>query len=98
MENWRRFLDEFEIILNAGKIKPKEVSENILPFLDNMIHIDGRKIWMDNNSKPTDLKRYVPFNSSQPKNCLINISFCIEFAQRICRIVENSNNKKLREE
>ena len=44
MENWRRFLDEFEIILNAGKIKPKEVSENILPFLDNMIHIDGRKI------------------------------------------------------
>ena len=63
-----------------------------------MIHIDGRKIWMDNNSKPTDLKRYVPFNSSQPKNCLINISFCIEFAQRICRIVENSNNKKLREE
>ena len=44
-----------------------ESSEQQLPFLDIMLNINERKVWMDLYSKPTDSKRYVPFDSCHPK-------------------------------
>ena len=72
-----------------------EVSDNNLPFLDILINKCDKKIWMDIYAKPTDAKRYVPFNSCHPKHCLKNIPFCL--ARRICTIVENTSvmNAKL---
>ena len=52
-----------------------EVSENNLQFLDIIIRKNGNKIWMDIYSKPTDSKRYVPFNSNHSKNCLKTYPF-----------------------
>jgi len=68
-----------------------EISENCLPFLDILINKEGSKIWMNLYSKPTDSKRYVPYNSNHPKHCIKNIPFCL--ARRICAIVEKSNVK-----
>ena len=39
-------------------------------------------------------KRYVPFTSNHPRDCLTNIPF--SFARRICTIVENENVKEKR--
>ena len=84
-----------EILLNIlNSIHPSiqftmEVSENSLPFLDVLINKEGNKIWMNLFSKPTDSKRYVPYNLNHPKHCIKNIPFCL--ARRICAIVEKSN-------
>ena len=56
-----------------------------------MIHKTGTKIWMDIYSKPTDSKRYVPFTSNHPRDCLRNIPFCL--ARRICAIAEEEETK-----
>lgn len=63
------------------------VSENNLPFLENMIHIDVSKIWMHIYSKIIGSKKYVSFYSKHPKNCLNNSPSYL--ARRICTIVEN---------
>ena len=47
---------------------------------------------MDLYSKPTDSKRYVPFDSCYPKPCLTNIPYCL--ARRICMIVEFFQEKE----
>ena len=71
-----------------------EISENNLPFLDILINKDDDKIWMNIYSKPTDSKRYVPFDSNHPKSYLKNIPFCL--ARRICTIVENTKIKSVK--
>ena len=71
-----------------------EVNENKLPFLDILINKENNHIWMDIYSKPTDSKRYVPFDSCHPKHCLKNIPFCL--ARRICMIVEKTDIKEQR--
>ena len=64
-----------------------ETSDIQLPFLDVMINKEGKKVFMDIYSKPTDSKRYVSFKSNHSKHCLKNISFSL--ARRICMIAEN---------
>ena len=111
--NWDRFLDDcftildgrikpdelLEILnnLNEHIQFTMELSNEKLPFLDIYINKDGEKLWMDIYYKPTDSKRYVPFNSCHPNHCLKNIPFCL--ARRICMIVENieQRDKKLDE-
>ena len=56
VENWKRFLDGCEILLNTYLIKPGdlnndiqfsiELSDNKLPFLDILITKSDKKIWM----------------------------------------------------
>ena len=58
-----------------------ETRDTQLPFLDVMINKEGKKIFMDIYSKPTDSKRYVSFKSNHSKHCLRNILF--SFAHRI---------------
>ena len=74
-----------------------DYSKKDLPFLDISINKDKERLWMDIYYKPTDSKRYVPFDSCHPDHCLKNIPFCL--ARRICMIVENKNkmNEKLEE-
>ena len=67
-------------------------SKEMVPLLDILIRKDGTKIWTDSYTKPTDTRRYLPFSSSHPKHCKVNIPFCL--ARRICMIVENENAKK----
>ena len=43
---------------------------------------------MDIFYKKTEIRRCVPFNSCQPKQCKNNIPFGL--ARRICTVVENS--------
>ena len=50
-----------------------ELSNEKIPFLDIMVNKSDEKIWMDTYSKPTDSKRYVPYNSCHPKSCLTSI-------------------------
>ena len=105
-ENWLRFLDDCEILLNTklmidlliilNQVNPNlqftmERSTTNLPFLDIMINKTGTKIWMDIYNKPTDSKRFVPFTSNHPRSCLRNIPFCL--ARRICAIVEEEETK-----
>ena len=68
-----------------------ELSEKQLPFLDIMIHKDGEDLWMSTYTKPTDSKRYVPFNSCHPKSTLKNIPFSL--ARRTCMIVEKDQER-----
>ena len=65
-----------------------EESQRRLPFWDIMINKSGTKIWMDIYNKQTDSKRYVPFTSNHPQQCLTNILF--SFARRICIIAFNA--------
>ena len=71
-----------------------EVHTEKLPFLDVMVNIEDDKIWMDTYSKPTDTKRYVPFNSCHPKHTLKNIP--LNLARRICMIIEKDDIKELK--
>ena len=64
-----------------------EKSQKRLPSLDIMINKSGTKVLMGIYNKPTDSKRYAPFTSNYPHNCLTNIPFSL--ARRICTIVEN---------
>ena len=84
-------IDPHDLLNILNSINPfikftMEVSENTIPFLDISVNKDQDNIWMDIYSKPTDSKRYVPFDSCHPKHCLKNIPYCL--ARRICMIVE----------
>ena len=59
-----------------------ETSDTQLPFLDVLINKEGKKIFMDIYSKPTDSKRYVSFKSNHPRYCLKISHFLllVEFA------------------
>ena len=52
---------------------------------------------MDQYTKATDTRRYLPFSSAHPKHCKVNIPFCL--ARCICTIVKNGQpkNKHLEE-
>ena len=69
-----------------------EVDNVQLAFLDVMTNIEEDKIWMNTYSKPTDTKRYVPFNSCHPKHTLKNIP--LNLARRICMIIEKEEIKE----
>ena len=87
--------NEFLSILNKLNKDIKftmEVDSRQLAFLDVMVNIENDKIWMDTYSKPTDTKRYVPFNSCHPKHTLKNIP--LNLAQRICMIIEKDDIKE----
>ena len=71
-----------------------ETSDTQLPFLDFMINKEGKKVFMDIYSKPTDSKRYVSFESNHPKHCLKNIPFSL--ARRICMITEKDSLKEIK--
>ena len=106
-ENWSRFLDDCEILLDKSIVKPEELLEVLnsinfhikftMDYSDTEIpFLDilikrDSNIWMDLYHKPTDTQRYVPFNSNHPPHCKRNIPFTL--ARRICTIVENSDRK-----
>ena len=106
-ENWSRFLDDCEILLDKSVVKPEELLEVLnsinvyikftMDYSDTEIpFLDilikrDSNIWMDLYHKPTDTQRYVPFNSNHPPHCKRNIPFTL--ARRICTIVENSDRK-----
>ena len=99
---WRIIISLEDLLSMLNSINPviqftMEVSCNILSFLVIEVNKNVTLVWKDLNSKPTDAKGYVPFNSSHPKHCLINIPFSL--ARRICMIVENekSRTNKLKE-
>ena len=57
-ENWSRFLDDCETLLEENKINPNdllstliqftmEYSKDAIPFLDILIKRNNNKIWMD---------------------------------------------------
>ena len=71
-----------------------ETSDIQLPFLDVMINKEGKKVFMDIYSKPTDSKRFVSFKSNHPKHCLKNIPFSL--ACRICVIAEKDSLKEIK--
>ena len=75
VENWKRFLDDCQILLKTDLIKPDDlltilnsVNNDIqfsielndkLPFLDILRTKSRKKIWMNIYPKPTHSKRYV---------------------------------------
>ena len=59
-----------------------------------MINKEGKKVFMDIYSKPTDSKRYVSFESNHSKHCLKNIPFSL--ARRICMIAEKDSLKEIK--
>ena len=71
-----------------------ETSDTQLPFLDIMINKEGKKLFMDIYSNPTDSKRYVSFKSIHPRHCLKNIPFSL--ACRICMIAEKNSLKEIK--
>ena len=105
MENWKRFLDDCQILLKTNLVKLDDLStilnsinnnihDNKLPFFYILITKSGKKNWMNIYSKPTDSKPYVSYLSNHPKHCLKNIPFCL--ARHICMIVENKNVKYMK--
>ena len=80
--------------INTGIQFTIEVSHAQLSFLDIMINKEGKKIFMDISSKPTDSKRYVSFKSNHPRHCLKNIPFSL--ARRICMIAEKDSLKEIK--
>ena len=69
-----------------------ESSDKNVPFLDVMVNKEEGNLWTTTYSKPTDAKRYVPFDSCHPKQCLKNIPFSL--ARRTCMIVEKDIEKE----
>ena len=59
-----------------------------------MIYKEGKKVFRDISSKPTDSKRYVSFKSNHPKHCLKNIAFSL--ARRIFMISEKDSLKEIK--
>ena len=64
----------------------------MVPFLDGLIQKKQSIIWTDLYITPADTGRYLPYSSSHPKSCKVNIPFCL--ARRICTIVENVSAKE----
>ena len=58
-----------------------------------MINKEGKKVFMDIYSKPTDWKRYVSFKSNHPNHCF-KIPFSL--ACRICMITEKDSLKEIK--
>ena len=98
-ENWSRFFDDCETLLEESKINDlldilnsinpsiqftMEYSKDAIPFLDILIKRNNDKIWIDIYYKPTD-------TSNHPKHFKKNIPFTL--ARRICTIVENTEAK-----
>ena len=105
MENWKRFLDDCQILLKTDLIKLDDLL-TILNSVNNDIQFsmelnDNKLPFLDilitksgkknlgEHSKPTDSKHYVSYLSNHPNPCLKNIPFCL--ARRICMIVKNKN-------
>ena len=105
-KNFKGLLHIFKIKFNKAKriarcfkqVKPAiqftMESDTQLPFIDVMIIKEGKKVFMDIYSKPTDSKRYVSFKWNHPKHCMKNIPFSL--ARRICMIAEKDSLKKIR--
>ena len=107
-DNWCRFLDDCNTLLDKKKIPPEEllkVLNSINPNIQFTLEYSDKGvpfldilikrdggIWMDLYQKPTDTQRYVPFNSNHPPHCKKNIPFTL--ARRICTIVENQERKE----
>ena len=66
-----------------------ELSDNKFPFIDILIKISGKKIWMNIHSKPTNSKRYVSYLPNHSIFGFKNIQFFL--VRRICMIAENKN-------
>ena len=71
-----------------------EKSDTQLPFLDVMINKEGKKVFMDIYSKPTDSKKYVSFKSNHSKHWLKNIPFSL--ARRTFMIAEKDSLKEIK--
>ena len=103
-QNWKRFLrlsliKPNELLEVLSNVNPAiqftmEISDTQLPFLDVMINKEGKKVFLDIYSKPTDSKRYVSFKSNHPKHCLKNIPFSL--ARRICMIAEKDSLEEIK--
>ena len=61
---------------------------------DTMVNKEGKKVFMDIYSKPTDSKRYVSFKSSHCKHCLKNITFPLP--RRISMMAEKDSLKEIK--
>ena len=104
-ENWSRFFDDCETLLEESKINDlldilnsinpsiqftMEYSKDLIPFLDILIKRNN-EIRMDIYYKPIGTHRCLPFSSNHPKHWKNNIPFTL--ARRICTIVENTEAK-----
>ena len=101
VKNWKRFLDDCQILLKTDLIK----SDDLLTIINSVNNGIQFSIELNDNNLPfLDIlktksgkknwmniysKRYVSYLSYHPKPCLKNIPFCL--ARRICMIVENKN-------
>ena len=98
MENWKRFLDDCEILLKTDLIKPDDLL-TVLNSVNNDIQFsmelnDKKLLFLDilitkSGKRPTDSKRYVSYLSNHIEPCIKNIPFCLE--RRIFMIVDNKN-------
>ena len=100
-KNFRGLLHIFKIKFNKAKriarcfkqFKPAiqftMESDTQLPFIDVMIIKEGKKVFMDIYSKPTDSKRYVSFKWNHPKHCMKISHFLllVEFAWLLKKIL-----------
>ena len=85
-----------ELLLTINSINSSihftiEYSKDQIPFLDILIKRNENGIWIDLYHKPTDTQRCLPFTSSHPNHCKLNIPFCL--AWRICTIAETNAEK-----
>ena len=74
-----------------------ESSNEKLPFLDILVIVKGNAILTDIYHKPTDSKRYVPFNSCHPSHTKRNIPY--NLARRVATIISDKSlrDRRLRE-
>ena len=83
--------DIYVILLKDIYLFFLEKRQTRLPYIDMIINKSGTTIWMGIYNKPTDSKRYVPFTSNHPRDCLTNITFSLAWI--IFTIAENENVK-----
>ena len=99
-ENWKRFLDDFNIVLNMlNNLDPNlnftcEQSDSGLSFLNLFIYKDGNFLKSDIFYKDTDSHDYLPFNSCHPRHIKTNIPG--NLARMICTIVDDPVRKAYR--
>ena len=98
VENWKRFLDDCEILLKTDLIKLDDLL-TVLNSVNNDIQFsmelnDKKLLFLDilitkSGKRPADSKRYVSYLSNHIELCIKNIPFCL--ARRIFMIVDNKN-------
>ena len=93
-ENWFRFLDDCEILLNTKLIKPNDLL-TILNQLDPNLQFTMERNttnlpYLDIMINKTGTKIWMDIYN-KPADCLRNIPFCL--ARRICAIVEEEETK-----